>query len=89
MRKRFLHGGKIMPSFLMQLIVTAIIIFSSIGMPAIRRSANEARSRMKNVRRKPSDYGNITLDGIRVSERGKGVLNPSRMYSETNRETTP
>ena len=78
-----------MPSFLMQLIVTAIIIFSSIGMPAIRRSTNEARSRMKNVRRKPSDYGNITLDGIRVSERGKGVLNPSKMYSETNRETTP
>ena len=78
-----------MPSFLMQLIVTAIIIFSSIGMPAIRRSANEARSRMKNVRRKPSDYGNITLDGIRVSERGKGVLNPSKMYSETNHEIRP
>ena len=89
MRKRFLHGGKIMPSFLIQMAITAIIIFSSIGMPAIRRSANEARSRMKNVRRKPSDYGNITLDGIRVSERGKGVLNPSKMYSETNRENTP
>ncbi len=78
-----------MPSFLIQIAITAIIIFSSIGMPALRRSANEAKSRMRNVKRKPSDFGNITLDGIRVSERGKGVLNPSKMYSETNHEIRP
>ena len=29
--------------------------------------------------------GAIMLDGKRISERGKGVINPDAMYSETNR----
>ncbi len=78
-----------MSGYLFEVLITFIIVIFSIGMPAIRRATNETRKRIRNVRRKPTDYGNITLDGVRVSERGRGVLDPSRMYSETNRENTP
>ncbi|MBO4374215.1 MAG: hypothetical protein J5829_03825 [Lachnospiraceae bacterium] len=75
-----------MSGYLFNILITFLIAFMSIGMPAIKRSANEAKRRVKTVKRKPSDFGNITLDGVRVSERGRGVLNPSKMYSETNRD---
>jgi len=71
--------------FLIQLIFVIVVVFFSFVMPAIRRSSRKAKKKRKLTRRLPRDFGNILLDGVRVSERGKGVLNPKAMYSETNK----
>ncbi len=68
-----------------QLFFVALVAFCSIGLPAIKRSASQAKRQSRIIKRNPRDFGSISLDGVRISERGKGVLNPDNMYSETNK----
>ncbi|MBR5376568.1 MAG: hypothetical protein IK139_04745 [Lachnospiraceae bacterium] len=72
-------------SHFIDLFVVFGIAFASIGVPAIRRTINENRRKTKASKRRARDFGAIMLDGKRISERGKGVINPDAMYSETNR----
>lgn len=72
-------------SYIINIAMVFAIAFASIGLPAIRRTVNENRRKTKISKRKARDFGAIMLDGKRISERGKGVINPDTMYSETNR----
>ena len=70
---------------LINIAIILSITFVSIGMPAIKRTINENRRKTRITKRRARDFGAIMLDGKRISERGKGVINPDAMYSETNR----
>ncbi len=72
-------------SYIINIATVFAIAFVSIGLPAIKRTINENRRKTRVSKRKARDFGAIMLDGKRISERGKGVINPDAMYSETNR----
>ncbi len=70
-------------------ILVLIIVIVFVIVPLFNKGKNKAGGFMtkkglhvKTVR-SPQDYGNITLDNKLISQRGKGVLDPSSMYSES------
>ena len=70
-------------------ILVLIIVIVFVIVPLFNKGKNKAGGFMKKkglhvkTVRSPQDYGNITLDNKLISQRGKGVLDPSSLYSES------
>ncbi len=71
----------------LSLVVILIILFFAFVLPAIKKKGNKVSFKKGSSSgvRSPRDYGNVTLDNKLISQRGKGVLDSSAMYSDTKR----
>ncbi len=70
---------------MLQIFTIIVILFFSLGLPAIKKASARKTKAGRNVHRYARMYGSITLDGKSISDRQKGVIDPSAMYSETNK----
>ncbi len=67
---------------MLEFLIVVIIILWSFGVPQIKEKAYKLKKRSARYnRRRPQDYGAIILDGQVISVRGKGVLDPSTLYT--------
>ncbi|MBO6113163.1 MAG: hypothetical protein J6P45_08970 [Lachnospiraceae bacterium] len=70
------------------LIFVVIVLIMVYGIPSLRRKSRKKKLLNRSLaRRNPSNYGNVVLDNVTISQRGRGVLNPSAMYSDTLKDS--